>query len=95
MFLTRQRLGKPVEGGGVHALGRENRAIDKRKVRPINQRHPVEQKEFLHHADRVTRPGGISSNIYSHVLSGTASTRQSVGVRGPLTRPARGLEEPR
>ena len=39
-----QRLGKAVQGGGVHAFGRENRAADKREVRPIDQRHPIQQK---------------------------------------------------
>ena len=43
-----QRLGKAVERGGVHAFGREDRAADKREVRPIDQRHPIQQEQFLH-----------------------------------------------
>ena len=39
-----QRLGKAVQGGGVHAFGREDRAVNKSEVRPIDQRHPIQQK---------------------------------------------------
>ena len=41
-------------------------------MRPINQRHPVQQKELLGHTDKVTRFGGSTSTTYSHVLSATA-----------------------
>ena len=50
-----QRLGKAVERGGVDAFGGEDRAADERKVRPIDQRHPIQQEELLRHGDRVTR----------------------------------------
>ena len=55
-----QRLGKPVERGGVHAFGRENGAADEREVRPIDQRHPIQQKQFLHHKQKVADSAQIA-----------------------------------
>ena len=48
-----QRLGEPVERRGVHAFGRQDRAADKREVRPIHQRHPIQQEQFLRHNERL------------------------------------------
>ena len=43
-----QHLGEAIERGGVHAFGRENRAADKCEVRPIHQRHPIQQEKLFH-----------------------------------------------
>ena len=44
-----QSLGKPVKRRGVHAFGRKNRAADESEVSPIDQRHPIQQEQLLHH----------------------------------------------
>ena len=64
-----QRLRKPIQRGAVHAFRRENRSADKREVRPIDQRHSVQQEQFLHHADSVARPGANSAMNFSSEIS--------------------------
>ena len=50
-----QRVGKDEQRGSVYAFGGEDRPADQRKVRAIDQRHAIEQKELFRHGRRVTR----------------------------------------
>src|SRR3984957_1287121 len=42
-----------VQRRSVHPFGGENRPAGKREMRPVNERHPVQQKQFLCHAAKI------------------------------------------
>ena len=39
-----QRIGKTVKRGSIHTFGSQDRPRGKSKMRPVNQRHAVQQK---------------------------------------------------
>ena len=50
-------LRKAVKGGSIDPFRRENRARDERKVRPINQRHAVQEEKLFRHGKTIARYG--------------------------------------
>ena len=51
-----QRVGENEQRRCVDAFGRKNGPADQREVRAIDQRHAIEQEEFLRHDARLTQP---------------------------------------
>jgi hypothetical protein len=51
-----QGIGETEHGRGIHTLGRDDRSVDERKMRPVDQRHGIEKEKPLGHGRHPTNP---------------------------------------